>query len=292
MSNDYDVIVVGGGHNGLVAAAYLAGRACGRWSWSGGRSSAAPPSPSSRSGPDYTVTSLSYVVSAAAARDRARPGAGPARLPRLPAGPVLRAAPRTAATCSCPTTTRAAPRADREVLVQGRRRHRALGRMARRARPGARPAARDIPPKVGSRKPGRPRRPGAAARQLRGVDDAQGGRRDPAVHHRASPTCVDDFFESDAMQGVLSVSRRHRHLGRAALAGHRVRDAPPPHRRRRRRPDRRVGLPARRHGRRHQAIASAARSFGAEIRTDAAVAQITSARRRARRAWCSRPARS
>ena len=63
MTGYADVVVVGGGHNGLVAAAYLAraGLAtvvCERRAVTGGAAVSEHPF-----GPDYTVTSLSYVVS-------------------------------------------------------------------------------------------------------------------------------------------------------------------------------------------------------------------------------------
>src|SRR5499433_1446438 len=58
-----DVVIVGGGHNGLVAAAYLAKHGlrtivCERREIVGGAAVSEHPF-----GPDYTVTSLSYVVS-------------------------------------------------------------------------------------------------------------------------------------------------------------------------------------------------------------------------------------
>jgi phytoene dehydrogenase-like protein len=58
-----DVVIVGGGHNGLVAAAYLARSGldtlvCERRDVAGGAAVSEHPF-----GPRYTVTSLSYVVS-------------------------------------------------------------------------------------------------------------------------------------------------------------------------------------------------------------------------------------
>ncbi|HEX3390623.1 MAG TPA: FAD-dependent oxidoreductase, partial [Streptosporangiaceae bacterium] len=63
MSARRDVVVIGGGHNGLVAAAYLARSGldvlvCERRPVVGGAAVSEHPF-----GPDYTVTSLSYVVS-------------------------------------------------------------------------------------------------------------------------------------------------------------------------------------------------------------------------------------
>ena len=63
MTANADVVVVGGGHNGLVAAAYLARAGlttvvCERRGVIGGAAVSEHPF-----GPDYTVTSLSYVVS-------------------------------------------------------------------------------------------------------------------------------------------------------------------------------------------------------------------------------------
>ena len=63
MASSYDVVVVGGGHNGLVAAAYLARSGlrtlvCERRTVAGGAAVSEHPF-----GPDWTVTSLSYVVS-------------------------------------------------------------------------------------------------------------------------------------------------------------------------------------------------------------------------------------
>src|SRR5439155_6862462 len=63
MTAGRDVVVIGGGHNGLVAAAYLARSGldtlvCERRDVVGGAAVSEHPF-----GPEYTVTSLSYVVS-------------------------------------------------------------------------------------------------------------------------------------------------------------------------------------------------------------------------------------
>src|SRR5215468_3329988 len=63
MTKHWDAVVIGGGHNGLVAAAYLAKNGldtlvCERRDVVGGAAVSEHPF-----GPEYTVTSLSYVVS-------------------------------------------------------------------------------------------------------------------------------------------------------------------------------------------------------------------------------------
>ena len=99
---------------------------------------------------------------------------------------------------------------------------------------------------------------------------------------------LEEYFESrrDARRAVGD--RRDRHLGRPALGRDRVRHGAPPHRRRRRRAGRRVGLPARRHGRRDAARWPAPPGRSArEIRTDAAGRADPTSRRpgHRRRRW-------
>ena len=59
--SSWDAVIVGGGHNGLVAAFYLARAGCGRWSASGARSSAVAASP--RSSRRFRASTGAYVLS-------------------------------------------------------------------------------------------------------------------------------------------------------------------------------------------------------------------------------------
>ena len=88
----YDAIVIGGGHNGLVCAAYLARPGCGRRRWSGASVSAAWPRPRS-SCPASASRPLAHTVGRLRPSVIARPA--PARAwPALvqPGGPRVRAA--------------------------------------------------------------------------------------------------------------------------------------------------------------------------------------------------------
>ena len=211
-------------------------------------SSAAPRCPSIRSGPTSPSPRLSYVVSLLPAGHGARPAPGRARLPRLPAGPVLRAARATAATCSCPTTRRGGAREIGKFSAARRRRVRAVGRLARRARAAGRPAAARRSRRSSARKrPADLLAQAALLRPLRKVDVRAAVRPDPAVHreHRR-PGRGPVRLRRDARRAQRL--RRDRHLGRPAQRRHRVRHAAPPHRPDRR-PGGRLGLPARRHGR-------------------------------------------
>ena len=101
------------------------------------------------------------------------------------------------------------------------------------------------PAQIGSR------RPSDVADLLRlalpGPGRAHRRRRDPA-HDHERPRPAGRLVRVRAGQGEPGHQRGDRHLGRARLARHRVRDGPPLDRRRRRRPPGQLGLPRGRHG--------------------------------------------
>ena len=170
MPGRYDVVVVGGGHNGLVAAAYLAraGQSvlvCERREVVGGAAVSEHPF-----GPDYTVTSLSYVVSLLPADlvrelDLVRHGyhvfpQGPYFAPRadgrylaLPHDPAARGTRRS----------RSSLRGTRPTM-SGTRQHMAGWPAC------SRPCSSEIPPRLGSRRPQDLLRQGLLLRHLRKVD--------------------------------------------------------------------------------------------------------------------------
>ena len=200
-------------------------------------------------GPDYKVTTLSYVVSLlppTILRDLELERHG---YQRLPAGPVLRAVPgrplaaAAARSGAAPGRDRASsPSKDADAVERWDAwLHGLAGVLG--------PLLSAVPPKLGSRRPAdvrRPGPPGVAAAAAGGR--APGGRRDPVVHHvdrRPARRLLRVARDAGRAVGV----RRDRHVGRAPLAGHGLRDGPPQDRRRRRRRARLVGLPRGRHGR-------------------------------------------
>ena len=271
MTKQWDAVVIGGGHNGLVAAAYLARNGldtlvCERREILGGASVSEHPF-----GTDYTVTSLSYVLSLLPpeiTRDLRLDRHG---LTIYPQGPYF------------------APRRDGRALRlpnDAGRRHEEIARFSARDADAydeyeahlagiARilgPLLHEIPPKLGSRRPSDLLAQAKLAARLRKVD-VRGSVDITRLLTGSIADLLDRYFESDAMRGVLSVSgvigtwagprsagtayvMLHHHIGEA--------DGQPGA----------WGFPRGGMGAVAAALAAAARSFGATIRTGAGVARI------------------
>ena len=272
MTAEFDAVIVGGGHNGLVAAAYLARSGlrtlvCERRDVVGGAAVSEHPF-----GPDYTVTSLSYVVSLLPADL-----VNDLRLDRhgyhvYPQGPYF------------------APRADGRYLqlpADPAQRHAEIAKFscrdadnydsyeARLARIAAilGPLLSEIPPKLGSRRPGDLLGQGMLLRHLRKVDTRLAVDITRLLTGSIADL-LDQYFSSDALRGLLSISgvigmwagprsagtgyvTLHHHIGdTAGQAGA-------------------WGFPRGGMGAVTAALAGAARGFGAQIRTGTEVAAIT-----------------
>jgi phytoene dehydrogenase-like protein len=278
MAASRDVVIVGGGHNGLVAAAYLARAGlttlvCEARDIVGGAAVSEHPF-----GPDYTVTSLSYVVSLLPPDLVADLRLTQHGYHVYPQGPYF------------------SPRADGRYLrlphdpVQ---RHREIAKFAARdadnypayeahmSRIGAilGPMLGQIPPRLGSRRPHDLLRQGLLLRHLKDVD-ARAAVDITRLLSSSIADLLDSYFESDALRGLLSVSgvigtwagprsagsayvTLHHHLGDSGgQAGA-------------------WGFPRGGMGGVTAALAAAAMSFGAKVRTGAKVAAINTSGGRA-----------
>jgi phytoene dehydrogenase-like protein len=272
VARGYDVIVIGGGHNGLVAAAYLAKSGlrvcvCEAREVVGGAAVSEQPF-----GPDYTVTSLSYVVSLLPPAlvndlDLARHGyhvypQGPYFAPRadgtalrLPDDPVRR-------------REEIARFSDKDAAAYERW-DEWMGRLGRLLEP----LLDQIPPRLGSRRPADLAKQAGLLRHLRGID-VRAAVDLTRIMTASIADLVEDHFDSDAMRGVLSVSgvigtwAGPRSAGTAyVMLHHHVGDLG----------DGQTGawgFPRGGMGGVSKALAAAAESFGAEVRTAAPVAKI------------------
>ena len=271
-TNAYYAIVIGGGHNGLVAAAYLARTGkrtivVERRPVVGGAAVTEQPW-----GPDYRVTMLSYVVSLlpeAIRRDL--------RLDRhgykvFPQGPYFVPYPdgRSLQLSDDPGRRRQeiAKFSDKDAEAYDR-----WDAWLHELASVLGPLLHAVPPRLGSRRPADVRDQAALLWRLRSVLSVRGVADVTRLFSMSIADLVADYFESPEMQGVLSVSgvigtwAGPRSPGTAfVMAHHKIGDA-----------DGALGawgFPQGGMGGLTAALASAARSFGAEIRTDAAVERI------------------
>ncbi|ADD41674.1 phytoene desaturase family protein [Stackebrandtia nassauensis] len=272
MDGDFDVIVVGGGHNGLVAAAYLAKAGlkvcvCEAREVVGGAAVSEHPF-----GPQYTVTSLSYVVSL------------------LPQDLVTDLNLKEHGYHVYPQGPYFAPRREGGYLSlpeDPKERHAKIAEFSARDADAYEewdawlsqlggllgPLLERIPPKLGSRRPMDLVRQAGLLKQLRGID-TRAAVDITRIMTDSIADLIEERFESEALRGLLAVSgcigtwAGPRSAGTAyVMLHHHIGDIGDGN-------TGAWGFPRGGMGGVTQALARSARQFGATIRTASRVARI------------------
>ena len=278
-SNSYHAIVIGGGHNGLVAGAYLARAGArtvvleGRHKVGGAADTMAP----WPEAPEFKVTTLSYVMSLmpdTILKDLKLAQHG---YKATPVGPYFLPFPDGRAIIVLRRRRPGQLRVVRAVLQQGRRRDRRrwdawIGGLA----DVLGPMLMSIPPTIGSKDPADLREQLKLAWRFRGLDVKTIGDV-TRLMTMSIVDILDRFFESDQVKTVMALNGL---IGTWAgpyepgtgyvMAHHSIGDVGDGH----------LGnwaVPEGGMGAVSDAIASSARAYGAEIRTNARVARILTA---------------
>ena len=231
MSNTYDAIVIGGGHNGLVSAAYLARSGArtlvleSRATLGGAATTESP----WEDAPHLRVTRLSYVMSLMPPTIMRELELERHGYKVHPMGPYYQAFPEGGSLTIYEDDPAPNLRTAGQVVQEGRRDVAEVERVAGGHRRRDGPAAH----------------PGAAQHRLapseRSAGSGQAGvepaRHQRSHHRRRHPAAHDEhrrparrLVRITANQRRARRQRRHRHMGRTVRARHRLRDGAPFHR--------------------------------------------------------------